>query len=167
MISANYLKIQQTFLMEKIGTLTAKVRKAFATSEQMSSGKIWAQFTGINNKIFAFFEQLNAINKYWTFYLSTYFACHISIEVYLIYGLIFDQTSFDWFKRCYFIYFAIEFITLLFAITYVCSALVRHNMSIYKTNVTFCYAFSKRYRLNPFILLKVICFLNAFTNFFV
>ena len=168
MLAANYMTIQQTFLLEKIESLTGKVVRASAQYKmRMPSVKVWKRFTRINSEIFSFFEQLNANNAFWAPYLSTYFACHVSMEVFLFYGFIFDRTAFDWLKRSYFLYFTVEFVVLLIAITYACSALVRRNVKIYKTNITFCYAFSKNYQPVPIYLLKVFSFCLKITLQFI
>ena len=83
------------------------------------------------------------------------------MEVFLLYGFIFNYgNAFDLLKKSYFLYFTVEFMILLIAITYALSAIVRHNVAIYKTNITFCYTFSKYYKPSPVVLLKVKIFLK-------
>lgn len=84
------------------------------------------------------------------------------MEVFLLYGFIFNHgNAFDLLKKSYFLYFTVEFMILLIAITYALSAIVRHNVAIYKTNITFCYTFSKYYKPSPVVLLKVKFFLKT------
>ncbi len=159
MLTASYLKLQQTFQLEEIESLTEKVVKKASVvkyKNAASSEKIWRRFTRTNGQILVFFDQLAAVNQFWSPHLTTYFACHISMEVFLLYGFIFDHgTAFDLLKKSYFLYFTVEFMLLLIAITYALSAIVRHNVAIYKTNITFCYAFSRYYKPSPLYLLKV------------
>ena len=157
MLCANYMRIQQEFLLEKIETLTSDILKPTnrLAKNRISSTMVWQRFTDINTEIFLFFDQLRAVNRVWSPYVSVYFVGHTMIEVYLFYGIIFDSGTFDLLKRSYFLYFNVEFMLVLYAITHACAVVVRRNIRIWKTNVTFCYAFSRTYQPNPIYLIKV------------
>lgn len=66
MLSASYMKLQQTFLLEEIEALTEKVVKKASVANYKnvaSSEKIWRRFTRTNGKILVFFEQVNLVLK--------------------------------------------------------------------------------------------------------
>src|SRR5699024_7440715 len=130
MLSANYMRIQQIFLKEKIESLTELIRKTQHTSRRISPQIIWHRFNRINSEILNFFEQLRAVSQFWSPYLSAYFLGHISMEVFLFYAVIYNGKEFNLLLRSIFIYFTIEFMILMLAITAACSAIVRHNVQI-------------------------------------
>src|SRR5699024_9370861 len=99
MLSANYIRLQQNFLMEKTSKLTSQFSQA--NKRVQSPDIIWRHFTSIHNEILLFFEQLGAFNRFLSPHLSVYFAGHISIEVFLIYGSFFATQNLDWLMRYY------------------------------------------------------------------
>ena len=152
------MKIQQGFLLTQINTLTRDIQlksKGQIANKHRSTELIWTRFTNINLEIFTFFDQLRAVNRVWTSFVSVYFVGHTLILVFLFYSLVFDDAEFEFLKKSYFIYFVIEFAAILLAITNACSVVVRHNIMIYKTNTIFCYHFIRSYQPNVFYLLKV------------
>lgn len=133
--------VRQKDILKKLNFLNSKLNKVENVSTEISIF-IWGQFLNVNQTVIGFCEDIEQFSRYWTPYLTIYFAAQITLQVYFVYicffvpGVNFLQTSF-------FLYGIFEIDLLLFLLINYCAKVVKANRRIELANANFYQRFMR------------------------
>lgn len=145
--TSKFATIRQEALLERLNYLNSKLRLRRRNLSSRKSRKYWFSFYTLNKSVIGLAGHLEAYSRYWSPFLSVYFAEQITLQCYLAYICLFAHHRMHWLLRGTFFYTILEIDLLLFLLINYCAQVVRANRAFELANGTF---FRRFFRLGGF-----------------
>lgn len=166
MLIARYLRIKQTFFINKLEKICkqAQIKSNLKSNQnEIKQFKLWMQFKSINKKIAFQYEEIQALDHIWNYYLGAYFYGYIVEICYLSFSFILPMIKNVQLVenvQLTLIIFSLQFFFILLWITYECVQIAHKNENLRTKQCKFMKILIEfKYRLQfKDILMVTICF---------
>lgn len=162
-LTVKYLCFKQNYLSEQIVKLTNQLKGKLARNLSLKkqirkspqSLPLYRSFEAFPKQILALFDEIEGQNRFWSKYLTLYFAVYMPVICIFSYGLLFLQNEVLGFL--FFGTFMVDLIILLTLISYQSSMVVYRNVQLHKQSLKFIQLIQPSLHFHTRDLLKVKC----------
>ena len=159
-LTGHYLQVKQQHTIKSLLMLNSNL-KALQLQDKYKYRKKWKicylskNFFVVQQKNYVFQQEIAGCNKFWSRYLSAFFACITIVVTFMVYFLFNSNKENSLIVFSFFFFFGTIIMSILLWITIECAIIVYKNLVILQLQTTFAYNFQKMFKLSTIELLKV------------
>src|SRR5699024_3962592 len=122
--------------------------------QKIVSQKHWLRFKSLNLEILKLYDEIRGLNRFWSLYITIYFASYINEICCLAYAFFFVKSNLG-FRKAFFLFFAVQFMAALVIITWECSKIVYKNCVAHRKSQRIALQLQQVHRLRVRDMLKI------------